>query len=49
MRDARCIWDGYKRKAKSKLKKQQEQELQKRAAAGQPGGIPAAKRDKQTR
>jgi hypothetical protein len=39
----------YRRKAQLKLKKQQEQELQKRAAEGQPGGAPTAKREKQTR
>ena len=46
---ALSTWNGIKSRAKSKLKKQQEQELQKRAAAGQPGGAPAAKREEQTR
>jgi hypothetical protein len=37
LEDARSIWSPYMRKAQLKLKKQQEQELQKRAAEGQPG------------
>ena len=49
LEDARAIWNPYRRKAQLKLKKQQEQELQKRAAEGQPGGAPAAKREEQTR
>jgi hypothetical protein len=47
--DARNIWSYFRKTAQSKLKKQQEQELQKRTAEGQPGGAPAAKREKHTR
>jgi hypothetical protein len=47
--DARNIWNWFRKTAQSKLKKQQEHELHKRTAEGQPGGVPAAKRGKQTR
>jgi hypothetical protein len=43
------LFKPVKSKAQSKLKKKQEQELQKRTAEGQPRGAPAAKREKQTR